>query len=120
MDRVSACQKSLAEFAAAAAKKLKSFSAAACTWQKILYGLPQPFVEKPQRGFSTVSHPGPWTGVFCIDWVLGRVKTLPYKYDWYYKYSQEKEAKVAWASPSAKTPAKQPVKVQRMTSVDSS
>jgi hypothetical protein len=30
---------SLAEFAAAAAKKLKSFSAAACTWQKILIGL---------------------------------------------------------------------------------
>ena len=47
--------KSLAEFAAVAAKKLRSFSAAACTWQKILYGLPQPFVEKPQRVFDSLS-----------------------------------------------------------------
>ena len=35
----SACQKSLAEFAAAAAKRSKSFSAGACTWQKILLRL---------------------------------------------------------------------------------
>ena len=34
-----ACQKSLAEFAAAAANKMKSFSAAACTWAKILLRL---------------------------------------------------------------------------------
>ena len=33
------CQKSLAEFAAAPAKKVKSFSAGACTWQKILLRL---------------------------------------------------------------------------------
>ena len=32
---LSDCQKSLAEFAALAAKKIQSFSAGACTWQKI-------------------------------------------------------------------------------------
>ena len=35
---LSACQKSLAEFAPAGAKKCNLFFAAACTWQKILLG----------------------------------------------------------------------------------
>ena len=38
--RVPACQKSLAEFAALAANKINSFSAGACTWQKIHLRLP--------------------------------------------------------------------------------
>ena len=62
---------SLAEFAAAAAKKFELFSDAACTWQKILLSLQtcelwaegtkrvrcsklHLFAGKPRRGFSTV------------------------------------------------------------------